>query len=269
MNDKIIERSDDGVISLYPENIARESGRPSVLALSLPKAGSVLLDGIVRMLCQQVPITYVSVMESYFASGVIETDIPPRTSELFFDKGVCYGGFRYYPTQFEIPISESAPAILLVRDPRDMIVSLYFSALKSHPSRGGGSANPAATAAAEMDVDAYAMKMTKMYKLRLSGYVEFLKRRPDTKVFRYEEIIYDKVKWVRDICDHFQWSVAEDHRANIAKHWDVMPDSEQPEAHVRQVHPGNFRNKLKTETIAFIENELADEMVFFNYKPEA
>ncbi len=269
MNDQIIERSEDGKISLYPERIAKISDSPSVLALSLPKAGSVLLDGIVRMLCEQVPINYVSVMESYFSSGVIEPDIPAETSNLFFEKGVCYGGFRYYPTQFEIPISDTAPAILLVRDPRDMIVSLYFSALKSHPSRGGGLANPAATAAAEMDIDDYARRMTKMYKLRMSGYVDFLKRRPDTKVFRYEDIIYDKVKWVSDICEHFNWQIPENHCAKIAKHWDVMPDAEQPEAHVRQVHPGNFRKKLKAETIAFIEEALAIEMKAFNYTPEA
>ena len=266
MSDAVISIDENGQTVLRPECLETSSDRPSVLALSLPKAGSVLLDGIMKMLCERCGLTYVSIMEAFFQVGVIETDIPSETSQLFRESGFCYGGFRYYPTQFDIPISNTAPAILLVRDPRDMLVSLYFSALKSHPKRGRDGANPASEAAAEMNIENYVKRFAKMYKMRMKDYCVFLDRRPDTKVFRYEDIIYDKVAWVGDICSHFQWGIPEEDQANIANHWNIIPDAEQPDAHVRQVHPGNYLNKLTPETINWLNDFLGDEMVAFGYK---
>ena len=265
MSDAVISVDESGQTVFRPECLVTSSDRPSVLALSLPKAGSVLLDGIMKMLCERSGLTYVSIMEAFFRIGVIETNIPSETSQLFRETGFCYGGFRYYPTQFDIPISNTAPAILLVRDPRDMLVSLYFSALKSHPKRGRDGANPASQAAAEMDIDDFVRRFAKMYRMRMSDYRVFLKRRPDTKVFRYEDMIYDKVAWVTDICTHFQWDIPEDNRANIANHWNVFPDAERPEAHVRQVHPGNYLSKLAPETIDWLNDFLADEIKAFKY----
>ena len=265
MTQGIIEHAADGTVTIYPHEIKPTSEKPSVLALSLPKAGSVMLDGIMKMLCPYVDMRYVSIMEAFYVAGVMETNLPAETSQLFKPKGVCYGGFRYYPTQFEVPIADSAPAILLVRDPRDMLTSLYFSALKSHPARGAGNKNPAAEAAQTTGIDDYVKKFFKMYRLRMNEYSAYIGGHPNTKLFRYEDIIYEKPRFVKDICTHFEWEIPEPDQIAIAKHWDLVPDAEKPDEHVRQVHPGNFRTKLQRETIAFLEDALKSEMAAFGY----
>ena len=261
----IIELTEDGSIVIHPELIDHNSSLPSVLALSLPKAGSVMLDGIMKMLCKFVDIQYVSIMEAFFNAGIDDTMIPPETCRLFKPNGVCYGGFRYFPVQFEVSIVETAPALLLVRDPRDMITSLYFSALKSHPPMGAGTKNRAVEAAQTMEIDEYAKYVCSMYKLRMGEYASFISAHPDTKLFRYEDIVYDKRSFVEQICEHLQWDVSAKNRHKIAAYWDTIPRSENPNAHLRQVHPGNFKAKLAVSTIEFLNSKLVDEMKSFGY----
>ena len=75
----------------------------SVYAFSLPKAGSVLLDSIMRALSAPVGLTYVSIMGEFFHLGLAEQNVPGETSKIFLDHGYCFGGFRSFPQRFEIP----------------------------------------------------------------------------------------------------------------------------------------------------------------------
>jgi hypothetical protein len=85
------------------------------------------------------------------------------------------------------------------------------------------------------------------------------------KVFRYEDVIYAKRKWAADICAHYGWDVSAQSLDEAVAEIDVFPDAERPADHVRQVHPGNYKKKLKPGTIRWIEDALDDQMAFFGY----
>jgi len=90
-----IEYDDAGVAkTIFTLPRTKAPDMRSVYVFSLPKAGSVLLDNIMRGLSEQVGVTYVSLMGEFFKLGLAEQDVPSATSNVFADQGYCFGGFR-------------------------------------------------------------------------------------------------------------------------------------------------------------------------------
>src|SRR5687768_6416874 len=105
---------------------------PSHFVLSVPKAGSTLLNNVVKDLCKAARRPHFSLLSQLFAQGAHVEDCP-RTLLPFFERdGVVFSGFRQAWLLHESPRYRSATKLLLVRDPRDIAVSLYFSMRDSH-----------------------------------------------------------------------------------------------------------------------------------------
>jgi hypothetical protein len=56
------------------------------------------------------------------------------------------------------------------------------------------------------------------------------------------------------------------HRKRIASSQDVFPTEEQVDRHIRQVHPGNHKTKLRPETISELNKTFGATMAFFGYE---
>jgi hypothetical protein len=137
--------------------------------------------------------------------------------EYLLPKGYCYG-FPNLPTEFEILILSRVKSSLLVRDPRDLLVSLYFSSRFSHPVPGQAESAvhdkatglTGRTSTETMDIDSFAVQYARTYyRGILRGYMA-LAGSSGVRVFRYEDVIYDKIQWARDICGHYGWKVSDD-----------------------------------------------------------
>jgi hypothetical protein len=218
-------------------------------------------------------LSLVYMIGELYQAGILPDRAPASTSQVILPKGYCYG-FPGLPTTFDIPILDSVQSILLVRDPRDMAVSMYFSTLLSHPKPGASTNNddqntvmPRRTEAQEMGIDKFVFTYCGgFYKEILTTYRE-LALRPSMKVFRYEDVVYKKRTWTQDICSHYNWNVTDAQLEAAVAQVDVFPDKERPDQHVRQVHPGNYKQKLLPETIRYMEDICAAEMEFFGYMP--
>lgn len=267
-NIRFDDNGDERIVFTLPR--AKQPGLPSVLLFALPKSGSTLLDRMVREVSAEAGLTYVSIMEEFFKLGIPDNLIPPATSEIFLEKGYCYGGFRYLPRAFNIPIMASAKKVLLVRDPRDMLVSHYFSMKSSHPAPGKTLKSTSIKMgmrdlAQELDIDAYVMgAVNRGFINFLTDYVDVCGKH-DFKIYRYEDVIYEKKAWLTDICQYLGWTVSDRVIARtVAKH-DQFPSAENESKHIRQVHPGNYKTKLKPETIAALTETFAGPMQVFGY----
>jgi len=164
-------------------------------------------------------------------------------------------------------------ALLLVRDPRDMVVSHYFSARYSHPRPGtknvlstGQTSFPEMDLAAQLPLDDYVLTIAKNYKRHISSYLPILE---SVAIFRYEDILFNKRWWLWQICRHFGWKVPSQVRRRIADQNDLLPNAEDVTVHIRQALPGDFRRKLKPETIARLNEVFADELALFGYDRES
>jgi hypothetical protein len=246
----------------------------SVFAFSLEKAGSTLLNDALRKLSPLVPTEFRSLEDELFARNVL---FDQRAQYVhaghFFDHGFCYGGFRRWPS-YQIPGLERYRSILLIRDPRDIVVSMYFSQAKSHVVPSGDQETGVAqllltnrAKALGQSPDQYARDNIDMIELRYGSYIRNgAHLGPNVKIYRYEDVIYAKEEWFQSICDWFGWKIAPDAIHDVAKSLDVIPDSERQDQHVRQVHPGNHKQYLTPETIALYGARLGDHMRAYGYK---
>jgi hypothetical protein len=157
----------------------------------------------------------------------------------------------------------------VVRDPRDMLVSLFFSTKFSHGYEARGTAQFSALMRrliedSDREIDDYCL-----FYSWLVNYEFFLHREiardPNTKVVRYEDFIYDKRRLVADIDAWFGLDVPELVRGDIAAAHQALPQTERPENHMRQAHPGDFRRKLQADTVAALNAVLADYLQAFGY----
>jgi hypothetical protein len=248
------------------------SDAPSVVAMSLHKAGSTLLYDLLRGLAPLAGLAFVSVQDHFFRAGLAQKDLPAETASLFLPRGYCYGGFRGAPP-FDIPILPSARSVILVRDPRDMAVSEFYSITRSHvippPSKDGTQPHFLALArekvgrrGLDQHVVAAARGIERQFeRLQVLG----LFQRPNVAIYRYEDVIFRKREWVADLCAWYGWDIAPADRQARADRFDIVPAVPDPDAHIRQVHPGSHRRELRPETVATIDGILDHWLRLFRY----
>jgi len=264
---QIIDTRDGEDLILYSLPISDNPERDSVLLFSLPKAGTILLNTLAKELVHNVGLRNVNVAAELFKFGIwSEDDFPPSVSDVFLSKGYCYGGITSFPNEYKISIFGKVKSILLVRDPRDMLVSSYYSVRYSHPEPGTANGNkmkmPGREAVQKVEIDEYVINMMRWYQSKMMKYKQVMQTNT-LRLFRYEDVIYDKEKWVKDICEHFDWDIPINIQRQIVAKNDIIPSHEDKMKHVRQVHPGNYKKKLKVETIRKLEETFAEEMAFF------
>lgn len=250
---------------------AGAAATPSTLAFSVAKAGSTLLFEMLRALSQTVGSAYFEPEAALFAAGRDPLDRPVEVGFEYPATGYCFGGYRQFPAH-AIPLLEHAPTVLLVRDPRDLIVSLYFSLVGSHvlPADDAEGRN------AMREVRAWASKLTLseflwsgilQYTRMFEGYVaNRFHGRANVKVYRYEDVIYRKAEFLRDVADWFGWRPSPEAVASIAHHADIRPATEQGGAHVRQIHPGNYKAHMTPLEARQVANDLREYMSIFGYR---
>jgi hypothetical protein len=245
------------------------SDAASVFAFSLAKAGSTLLNDVLRVLAPAAGLVFFSLEDEMFARGVAAPLDWPGAARLFHARGYCYGGFRSMPWH-PLPPLEACRAVLLLRDPRDMIVSQFHSFRSGHVvPEGAAPDHPirlARAAAQRQSLAQFAPGAAQRFARRFEGYLaQGFAFRATTALFRYEEVVFAKRAWVEEICAWFGWNIPEAVRAEAATRFDVLPDSADPARHIRQVHPGNHRTEMDAQTIARVEAILGDAMAAFGY----
>jgi hypothetical protein len=80
----------------------------------------------------------------------------------------------------------------------------------------------------------------------------------ESRIYRYEDVIYRKLDWIRDIVCFLTIDVSATALEHIASRHDLWPVQENPEQHVRQVRPGDYRRKLRPEIIEYLNANLSD-----------
>jgi hypothetical protein len=246
------------------------SDAPSVVAMSLPKAGSTLLFALLQDLSPQAGLAYVSLQDFFFVHGLRLTEQPHEAGTLFRPHGYCYGGFRG-PPPYAIPILDAARCVVLVRDPRDMAISHWYSVTQSHVvpkvEQGEHFMAQARARAIDRGKDAHVLQVARGLDAQFDRLVgSGILHRANTAVFRYEDVIFRKRDWVDAICAWFGWEIADAARQRIALRHDVRPAVPDPTAHIRQVAPGNHREELGTRQREQMDRILARWLAMFGYR---
>jgi hypothetical protein len=249
--------------------------QPSFFVVSLPKAGSTLLNRLVRPIGSAAGLSFFSLANTLNQLGVPPEDVDFGASQPIFEPaGYCYGGFRGLPSGMELPSFAEGRTILLVRDPRDMLTSLYFSDAFSHrPPPGDATEGPLVRAFEQRRQEALASEIDE-YVLRAAPWLlksfQMLEHKTAglrPKLYRYEDVIFEKADWMRDVASFLNLEVTEAVVADIVRRQDVRPSSEDPSQHIRRVTPGDYREKLEVRTILRLNEILAPVLRRYGFGP--
>ncbi|MEQ9301131.1 MAG: sulfotransferase domain-containing protein [Cyclobacteriaceae bacterium] len=237
----------------------------SFFVFSLVKAGSTLINNIVKEICDHNRISTISIYDQAFIQGIRTRNVPSAVKRIILDRGYGYLGFRHYFPFNDPPDLSRNKKILLVRDPRDILVSLYFSNYFSHVVPKEGEARQAFIRLRTESITSIDSFVLQKAESLLSEYKVYLQQiaQPLWKIYKYEDIIYQKRTWVEDLAQYLDLEMNDDLLRNILRNYDIFPAVEDQNSHIRQVHPGNFKKHLKHETISNLDYKFHDILKSF------
>lgn len=233
---------------LLREGPAPDVERPSVIFYSMHRSGSTFMHRVLRSLASEEGFRGVN-LERYFTltRGPGEPAPAGRTSrpELFCEEGYYYGVFRRW-----WPPLDLAPyrILLLLRDPRDVLTSHYFSLTVGHRMMSREHYRQRIEAR-RMGLQRFVRSAAPTWKRKYERYFEHLLPRSNVQLVRYEDMVEDLPSTMETVTGHLGWK-------DRPGRWDSMlqrgvfdvPD-ENPAGHKRTVSPGDHRDKLTEETL--------------------
>ena len=165
---------------------------------AFPKSGSVLVNSIAISLAAEAGVPTIDLPVHLFLKGIHLDCVQFDFGAVFLPRGYIFIGFRSLPMAASGMLSKMAGRkILVVRDPRDMLVSLYYSAKFSHDLSVHGTEQfkwlvCSVRQDTEAEIDDYCLFTAWKMNELLSSYSQILGD-PNTLILRYEDFIRDKV----------------------------------------------------------------------------
>lgn len=234
----------------------RDTAERSIAIYTVHRAGSMFVYRMTRDLCRELGLPHLSVNAG---------DLPPRPKpgELRRSPPTCHGPIRYPPDSVPPELS----VLVHLRDPRDVLTSLFFSHTFSHPVGGGfRPSKDDRRRWAEQGIDAWVLERAETVRDDYATYVRLL-RHPAVRLLRYETMVTDFRAWLGGFLApfplHDRSTVVEQLVAAYAGELD--PVWEDPRRHRRQITPGDHRRKLTAGTRRRLDRIFEDVLSNLGY----
>ena len=189
---------------------------------------------------------------------------PEFTHTVFDNRGYIYGPLRYF---LPIPRLGDYRIILVVRDPRDILTSQYYSIRNSHPQVSARMIDRRSRAQS-MTIDEHVRNEADRFLRTFDEYIDQLCIQPDVLVLKYEDMIRDFPSFLSAISDHCGLHLNEEQLKVLDRQHEFAVIDENPHSHKRNVKAGDYRNKLQPETIEWLNLKFKRVLRHFNYSIE-
>jgi hypothetical protein len=252
---------------------SKSSGQ-SIIFFSAYRSASTFIGKVLRKMAAESGLIPID-LDAYFfhlgKGGEWEGGGRNCVEVTYRSKGFFYGPFRSFNTQ--IPNLEGYKILLVLRDPRDAIVSSYYS-MYSHALPQSYSKKKARQVLArrkrrlQQTVDEYVIqKLTpgSGFLRRYIVYHEKLMGRKNVLFLKYEDIINDFEDSLDRIVQFFDWDVSSGSLDTIKAEANFSVPAENVFAHKRQVTPDDHKRKLAKETIDCVNPKISDVLKLFDY----
>lgn len=250
----------------------REPARAS-FAFGMHKGGSTMLHTFLAIATSRSNIRALSASNILFRAGVSDEGFShnARLLPLFLEQKAAFVGFRYVPAFMLQNKGEflNHRSVVLIRDPRDCVVSAYFSFLRSHvvlAEEGTASAqaiHDERQKYRDTAIDDYCLAEMGRFVREINGYLYFANE--NTRLYRYEDIIFNKPAFFASVVEHLELDVSADAFDEALQSVDIVPGQERADAHVRNVTPGDHLAKLRGATVAELTERYSDTLELCGY----
>ena len=231
----------------------------SIIFFSMHRSASTFLTGFLKNVAKLSGRRHVMLdplLETHECNvGQPVRTVPGHIARNFSPEGRVYGPHRRW---VELPGIDDYDIVLCLRDPRDVLVSLYFALCYSHdPPRDFRRGEylerrrQASSDGIDKYVIAYAGRLMESYEAYHAAWAEH-----DILLLSYEQMVTHFGAWLKRFLKRCGMMNLKPKLMRFDKF--EPPRREDVHKHKRQVRPGDHRRKLKRRTIRVLDNKFAE-----------
>jgi hypothetical protein len=180
-------------------------------------------------------------------------DLQSRLNILFQPQGCLYAPIRRPTLLASLKQLDRFQSIVLLRDPRDCLTSLYFSIAYSHRPPENSEAREQFFAHREevrqREIDEFVLSEAPHWMQRYTQYCKALHEHPHVHLLTYEQLVLDFPSWLDRLSEIWGLTFSRRLRNRLMNMASFDVKSEDIYSHKRQVLPGDHRRKLQPDTI--------------------
>jgi hypothetical protein len=253
-----------------------------VIVFTIHKAGSMLVHKVLQDICKKNNITYYSPNQD--PDKQVPFDQIFDGEDFIAQQNGCFGPLRFFVPSAALT---EANVVLHLRDPRDVLTSMFFSYCYMHPGEIEGNTGYRKEVA-EAGIDKFVLDMTDENCIRYRGeygtggrfnkyvgnisdrYSTYLREvvgKPNALLVSYEEMVLNFGDWLTKLLSAFELPDSDEtYRFVTARHAEtVKPAGENVWSHKRKVTPGDYKEKLRPETIATLNSRFKEVLDALGY----
>lgn len=249
---------------LYKGSLEAKTTKKSVLLFTVHKSASTFFNWYLKELSTETGHTYVDVNGYFGTMGPKGLEV--QKSSEFTQKVFKKAGFIYGPLRNYIPVPElnDYPLVLVLRDPRDVLTSQYFSIKNSHPM-----VTPELIArrkkALESTIDEHVLSQADRFVKTYTEYLDNVYGKKNVLFLKYEEVISDFKTCLLKINTHCGLELTEEQLKKLDKSEKFKKKAEDQHTHIRKISSGDHKEKLKPETIEILNKKFEGILRALNY----
>ncbi len=260
---------DGRILPVYVKRPVIPRRSTSTFVFGMHRGGSTILHRLTQDLVSHGRILDADVPGQMDVLGHHFFEVEQDLDGLFEQPGYCFRGFRTFPRWLRHSEGfNSGSKFLLIRDPRDMLVSMYFRWALDGPTpllSGGNARETIAQTHHNSRLEEYVIRQAACVSAEIDNFIWMMDHQDSLQVMRYEDIVFDKDSLLTALCDLLGVSISPRRRRHLIDRYDVRPDREDAQTHIRKVTPGDHREKLSPQTIDELNRILARPLRLFGY----
>lgn len=227
-----------------------KSEHASILFFTTHKCASRYVSRLFTALAEaegMIPVDY----DAFVTSSRVPKKLHPFRAQgtlsfAFQSRGYYYGPIGSYR---QIPQRDDYRVILQLRDPRDVLTSLYYSTAFSHALISPKVLNER-KAALEITADQFVLDNAEKYYSIYSDYCENILGQNEVLFLKYESMVTDFRGWLKQLSEHTGLDHLNESLQLITQQANFQVSEENIFSQRRQVTPGDHLRKLNPGTIA-------------------
>jgi hypothetical protein len=236
----------------------------SFIFFTVHKSASMLMENFLCDVSKETGMPQIDI-NGYFATqgdaGIEKQKEKEFLQKIFKKQGYVYGPLRFY---LPVPELEKYPVILLLRDPRDVLTSQYYSIRATHPLITKKLIERRKIAL-KSSVDEHVRSQTPRFVKTYNEYIQNVLGKPNVLFLKYEDMVNDFGTFIEKINIHCRLNLSAEQIAKLDRTKTFETQGEDRSQHKRKVTPGDYKEKLQPATIEWLNKEFDDILKTLNY----